>query len=73
MTQTVLVTGATSGIGLILANELTNKGFNVFGTSRNPALQKGSVSFELLPLDLISEKSMRTCVELLLIKSASGV
>lgn len=73
MTQTVLVTGATSGICLILANELTNKGFNVFGTSRNPALHQGSVSFELLPLDLFSQKSIRTCVELLLSKSASGV
>lgn len=36
MKKNILVTGASSGFGLLLAQELHNKGYNVIGTSRNP-------------------------------------
>ena len=36
MKKTVLITGASSGFGLLIANELHSKGYNVIGTSRNP-------------------------------------
>ncbi len=65
--QTVLVTGATSGIGLMIANKLHENGFKVFGTGRHP--DKHKVPFELLPLDVNSDESIKKCIELLLAKT----
>ena len=65
--QTVLVTGATSGIGLMIANKLHENGFKVFGTGRYP--EKHNVPFELLPLDVTSDESIKKCIELLLTKT----
>jgi short-subunit dehydrogenase len=65
--RTVLVTGATSGIGLIIANKLHDKGFKVFGTGRHP--DKHKVAFELLPLDVTSDESIKKCIEVLLTKT----
>lgn len=67
--QTVLITGATSGIGLQIANKLHENGYLVFGTSRNPGKFKDNVNFELLPLDVTSYESIKTCVDLLLNKT----
>jgi len=36
MSKTILVTGASSGFGLLIANKLHKSGYNVIGTSRNP-------------------------------------
>lgn len=36
MRENILVTGASSGFGLLIATELHRKGYNVIGTSRNP-------------------------------------
>ena len=36
MNRNILVTGASSGFGLLIANELHRKGYKVIGTSRNP-------------------------------------
>lgn len=36
MSKTILITGASSGFGLMLAKNLHQKGFNVIGTSREP-------------------------------------
>jgi len=69
--QTVLITGATSGIGLTIANMLTDHGFNVFGTSRNPEKHKDSVTFELLSLDVTSGESIKDCVAMFLSKSST--
>jgi len=63
--QTVLITGATSGIGLIIANKLHDSGYTVFGTSRFPDKHKDKVRFELLPLDVHSQESISDCLELL--------
>ncbi len=45
--QTALITGATSGIGLTIANKLYSSGFKVYGTSRTPDRHKDKVAFEL--------------------------
>lgn len=64
--QTVLITGATSGIGLMIANQLHSNGYRVFGTSRNPEPHRAHVPFALLALDVTSEESIRDCMTALL-------
>jgi short-subunit dehydrogenase len=67
--QTVLITGATSGIGLLIANQLHKKGYKVYGTSRMPEKQRHTVPFELLELDITSETSVQNCIDALLSRS----
>lgn len=58
MKQNILVTGASSGFGLLIANKLHQSGYNVIGTSRNP--NKVQVPFKMVALDLDSEESINT-------------
>ena len=60
--RTVLVTGASSGLGLATASLLASRGFVVFGTSRNPS-KAGRRDFQMLTLDVDSDDSVRTCVK----------
>ncbi len=60
MSKNILVTGASSGFGLLIANELLTKGFNVIGTSRNPEKIKSKVPFKMIALDLDSDNSITT-------------
>ena len=51
MSKIVLITGASSGIGKTIAIFLTNKGFKVYGTCRNP--KKYNISeFSLLKCNI---------------------
>lgn len=59
MKQTILVTGASSGIGLLLANKLHKSGHTVIGTSRNPQ-EHSSLPFKLLELDISSDSSIES-------------
>jgi short-subunit dehydrogenase len=61
--QNILVTGASSGFGLLIANELHRKGYNVIGTSRNPERIQSAVPFKMIALDLDSEQSINTLPE----------
>lgn len=63
MSKNILVTGASSGFGLLVANELHRKGFNVIGTSRNPDKMQSPVPFKMIALDLDSEQSINTLPE----------
>ncbi|HVU94813.1 MAG TPA: SDR family NAD(P)-dependent oxidoreductase [Puia sp.] len=58
MKQTVLVTGASSGIGLLVAGKLHENGYQVIGTSRDPEKYKAKLPFKLLPLDLNDDHSI---------------
>lgn len=69
--QTVLITGATSGIGLMIANRLHSSGFTVYGTSRFPDKYRDKVPFELLPLEITSKDSIRECIAMVLAKSTT--
>lgn len=60
MKKNILVTGASSGLGLLIANELHRKGFNVIGTSRNPEKIKSTVPFKMIALNLDSDNSITT-------------
>lgn len=61
--KTILITGASSGFGLMLANELHKKGFNVIGTSREPERYEGKFSFKLLKLDIDDDNSVKLFVK----------
>ncbi|WP_260705668.1 SDR family oxidoreductase [Edaphobacter flagellatus] len=60
MKKTILITGASSGFGLMLATMLHKQGHNVIGTSRNPEKFTGKVPFELLRLDIDDDASIRS-------------
>ena len=62
MPQTILVTGASSGIGQVTARLLAERGFSVFGTARKPSAPKqGDVT--MVALDVRSDDSVRACIE----------
>lgn len=60
--KVVLITGGSSGIGKSVGNFLHEKGYEVYGTSRNPDKITGSV-FPLLPLDVRDTESIANAVE----------
>ncbi len=68
----VLITGATSGIGLSIANLLSNYGFHVYGVSRGVKEFEPMVSgkyggfIKLLKMDVTNEDSVQSCVDIVL-------
>jgi len=67
MSKVVLVTGASSGIGKSIAIFLSEKGYKVYGTSRNPKnIEK--FSFELITLDVLKVETINAAVDLILKK-----
>ena len=62
MQKVVLITGASSGLGLATALYLSEKGFNVFGTSRDPNKNKNKLPFDLLQLEITNRESINKCV-----------
>ena len=68
MSQTILVTGASSGIGQSTARLLAAHGFTVFGTARKPDSAKRE-PFTMLALDVRSDESVRACVAQVIAKA----
>lgn len=60
MKQTILITGASSGFGLLTAKKLHESGFQVIGTSRNPEKYQAKLPFKLLALDIADDKSIES-------------
>jgi short-subunit dehydrogenase len=60
MKQTILITGASSGFGLMIANKLHEIGHTVIGTSRDPQKYQSKLPFRLLPLDIDNDQSIES-------------
>jgi NAD(P)-dependent dehydrogenase (short-subunit alcohol dehydrogenase family) len=58
----VLITGTSSGIGGAIASAFAAKGYEVFGTSRNPQRNEPIAGVELLPLDVSDQASVSSAV-----------
>jgi NAD(P)-dependent dehydrogenase (short-subunit alcohol dehydrogenase family) len=58
MNKVVVITGGSSGIGKAVGEFLTDKGFVVYGTSRNPERTKDS-KFTLLQMEVTDAKSIQ--------------
>src|SRR6266540_56603 len=71
MSQTVLVTGASSGIGQATAQLLAQQGYTVFGTARKPAAAMSN-GVTMVALDVRSDDSVRACVDRVLTQ-AGGI
>ncbi len=61
--EVVLITGGSSGIGKSIGVFLANKGYIVYGTSRNPSRFESFKSFELLKLDVADKNSIKSAVD----------
>lgn len=68
--KVVLITGASSGIGKSIGEFLTEKGFIVYGTSRNPENYLKS-KFELLSLDVRNPETIRLAIDHIIKKTGS--
>ncbi len=66
--RTVLVTGASSGIGQATALLLAQKGYHVFGTSRHP-ISRIIPQVEMIALDVRSDESVEACVRTVMNKA----
>ena len=60
--KVILITGASSGVGKATARLLSQEGYKVFGTSRNPAGAETIPGVKMAPLDLGSDDSVAGCV-----------
>jgi NAD(P)-dependent dehydrogenase (short-subunit alcohol dehydrogenase family) len=60
--RVVLITGASSGAGQSTARLLSQRGYKVFGTSRNPASTERIPGVEMLALDVRADDSVAACL-----------
>ena len=66
MSKVVFITGASSGIGKVTAQYLSDKGFKVYGTSRKTS--EGECDFKMLSLDVGDLESIQKAVDNILEK-----
>ncbi|WP_165730187.1 SDR family oxidoreductase [Polaribacter sp. 20A6] len=67
MSKVVLITGASSGIGKSIAVFLSEKGYKVYGTSRNPK-NTADFPFELIALDVLKVDTINAAIDLIIQK-----
>ncbi len=63
MPKVVLITGGSSGIGKSVAKHLTQKGYIVYGTSRNPSKTTDKLPFQLIELDVTDNTTIIKAVQ----------
>ncbi len=59
--KVVFITGASSGIGKSIANYLSQKGFVVYGTSRNPTNEL--LPFQMIGLDVLKKEIIDNAIQ----------
>jgi short-subunit dehydrogenase len=64
--KVVLITGASSGVGHSTARLLSQRGYKVFGTSRNPASAEPLPTVEMVALDVRADDAVAACVNAVL-------
>lgn len=62
MSKVVLITGASSGIGKSIANYLSQKGYIVYGTSRNPQNTE-VLPFKMVSLDVLKKETIDIAIQ----------
>ena len=70
MSKVVLITGGSSGIGKAIGEYLTNKGFTVYGTSRNPEKYQEKFPFSLLKMEVTQIDSITEVVSTIIEKES---
>lgn len=65
MSKVVLITGGSSGIGKSVGEYLTQKGFSVYGTSRNPD-RYTDCQFKLIQLDVSDNNSIQAAIKIII-------
>ena len=63
MQKTVLITGASSGLGQVMAGLLAQRGFSVWGTSRKTGQDMSDSDCKMLPMDLQDADSIKAAVK----------
>ena len=66
MSKVVLITGGSSGIGKAIGEFLVEKGFIVYGTSRNPENYIKKSSFKLLKMEVTDQASISEVIQQIL-------
>ncbi|MEM7163265.1 MAG: SDR family oxidoreductase [Bacteroidota bacterium] len=64
----ILITGASSGIGLASALFLKNQGHKVYGTSRKASMGETRNDIVYLKMDITQEKSIKEAIDFLILK-----
>ncbi|MDN5200768.1 SDR family oxidoreductase [Fulvivirgaceae bacterium BMA10] len=64
MSKVVLITGASSGIGEAIANYLSQHGYKVYGTSRNPQSNSNG-KFRVLKMDVNNEGEIKEALKVI--------
>ena len=61
--KVTLVTGASSGIGRVIAELLAHRGARVFGTARNPKSASPVPGVELVRMDVTDDTSVNAAIQ----------
>lgn len=62
MSRVVLITGASGGLGEVLAPNLADRSFRVYGTMRDPARHKPDARVTMLPMEITDPHSVADAV-----------
>ncbi len=63
MQKVILITGGSSGLGKATGEFLTDRGYKVYGTSRNPQRFDDSFPFSLIKMDVREQNSINEAIQ----------